>query len=76
MPPGRFVFTSTAFEDENGEPGIVILNTVTLEDLGGGRTRMTLHCRVLHASDAIKPALDGMEQGWSQSLERLDALFR
>ena len=72
-PPDRFVFTSTAFWEEDGTPGIENYNTVTFEDLGG-KTRMTLRCQVLRASPAIKPALDGMEQGWNQSLDRLGDL--
>lgn len=73
--PERFVFTSSAFEDENGDPQIVNLNTVTLEDIGGGRTRMTVLSQVMHASEMIKAGpLQGMEQGWSESLDRLSDL--
>lgn len=72
-PPDRFVFTSTAFWEEDGTPGIENYNTVTFEDLDG-RTRMTLRCQVLRASPAIKPALDGMDQGWNESFDRLGDL--
>jgi len=72
-PPDRFVFTSTAFWEEDGTPGIENYNTVTFEDLGG-KTRMVLRCQVMRASPAIKPALDGMELGWNQSFNRLGNL--
>ena len=73
LPPERFVFTSTAFWEEDGTPGIENHNTVTFEDLGG-KTRMTLRCRVLRASPAVQPALDGMDLGWNQSFDRLGDL--
>jgi uncharacterized protein YndB with AHSA1/START domain len=73
-PPDRLVFTSTAFEDANGEPQLENLNTITFEDLGG-KTRVTVHVAVLRASPAMEAGpLAGMEQGWNQSLNRLGDL--
>jgi uncharacterized protein YndB with AHSA1/START domain len=69
-PPRRLVFTSTAFEDGLGGAKLENLNTVTFEEVGG-KTRVTLHVVVLRASPDMVPALDGMEEGWSGSLERL-----
>ena len=69
-PPHRIVFTATAHADENGEPFITNLNTVTFEEMDG-KTKMTLHVSVLQTGPGSEEPLEGMEQGWSESLERL-----
>lgn len=69
--PERIVFTSAAL-DEKGEPLFEILNTVTFAEQDG-RTRLTLHASVVKATAAAPRYLKGMEQGWSQSLDRLAA---
>jgi uncharacterized protein YndB with AHSA1/START domain len=73
MEPLRLVFISTAMVDEAGSPQLENLNTITFEE-HNGKTKLTLHVRVLKATAAAKQALDGMEQGWSQSLDRLAQL--
>ena len=72
-PPSRLVFTSTAFEDANGEPGLENLNTVTFSE-EGNKTVMTLHVVVLRANERAAEGLAGMEQGWNQTLDRLGDL--
>ncbi len=72
-PPDRFIFTSTAFREEDGTPGIENYNIVTFEDVAG-QTRVTLRCQVMRASDAARPAIEGMDAGWNQSLDRLGDL--
>jgi uncharacterized protein YndB with AHSA1/START domain len=69
--PECLVFISTAYQDDGGEPGLKVLNTVTFAD-ENGKTRMTLHAAVLRAVPEMAAALAGMEQGWSESLERLN----
>ncbi len=71
--PERLVFTSTALLDESGNPQLENLNTVTFEDYNG-KTKLTLHVRVMKATPAAAPALAGMELGWSMSLDRLAML--
>lgn len=73
--PGRLVFTSTALEDAEGQPQLETHNTITFEEYNG-KTRLTLHAKVVKAAPAAAGAIAGMEQGWSQSLGRLDALLR
>jgi uncharacterized protein YndB with AHSA1/START domain len=68
--PERLVFLSMAMPDAEGVPQLQVRNTVTFEDLGG-KTKLTLHARVLKATQQMAPALDGMTQGWSETLERL-----
>jgi uncharacterized protein YndB with AHSA1/START domain len=69
--PERLVFTSRAFEDEDGTYQLEVKNTVTLE-ADGGRTHLTLEAEVISATPAVKEALSGMEMGWSQSFEKFE----
>jgi len=67
--PERLVFTSSAL-DKNGEPLFEVLNKVTFTE-EGGKTKLTVHARVSKLRDEAAPHLAGMEQGWSESLDRL-----
>ena len=69
--PDGFVQT---FEFE-GAPGHVSLDRLTLEDLGGGRTRAHIHSvhQSVEARDAMVAA--GMETGLNEGFARLDALL-
>ncbi len=68
--PEKLVITSKAFEDEDGNAPLVVLNTVTFEEHEGG-TKLTLKAEVVKAAPEMAGALAGMEQGWSESLEKL-----
>ena len=70
-PPDRLSFTSSAFEDENGIPQLETMNTVTLVERNG-KTEMTVHVVVLKATEAVNPALAGMEVGWNQTLNNFE----
>jgi uncharacterized protein YndB with AHSA1/START domain len=78
VPPERLVFTATAFHDAQGNPAFENLNTVIFEDLNG-KTKFTLTVYVRHLEKTVSPqvvaALRGMNQGWSESLDRLEELF-
>ena len=67
--PERLVFTNIAV-DEKDQPIIDGLTTVTFAE-EGGKTKITVRTR----GKAVKPVavqyLQGMEMGWSQSLEKL-----
>jgi uncharacterized protein YndB with AHSA1/START domain len=69
--PERLVFSSAAL-DSNGEPLFEALNTVTFAE-EGGKTRLTVHASVSKVKGDAAQHLAGMEQGWSMSLDRLDA---
>jgi uncharacterized protein YndB with AHSA1/START domain/DNA-binding transcriptional ArsR family regulator len=71
LPPERLVFTSTALFDEHGVPQIENLQTITFTALPNGQTQVTVHIEVLKESSANAAALAGMEQGWSESLDKL-----
>lgn len=73
VPPARLVYTSRAYFEGSPEPQIEVLNTVVFTE-SAGQTTMVLTVKVLHASGIALPALSGMEEGWSQSLQKLGAL--
>ncbi len=70
--PERLVFTSSALEDEKGNPQLVVLTTVTFAEVNG-KTKLTLQADVVKSTPAAAGALAGMEQGWRESLGRLAA---
>jgi uncharacterized protein YndB with AHSA1/START domain len=62
----RLVFTyNTQYADGMVDPETLV--TVTLEDIGGGRTRLTLR----HERFWSEPARVGHTGGWTGALERL-----
>ncbi len=67
--PERLVFTSSAL-DVAGQPLFEVLTTVTFAE-EGGKTTQTLRARVTKKTEGADTYLDGMEAGWTQSLERL-----
>src|SRR2546426_438769 len=68
--PERLVFTTSAFENEEGHPGLEVLNTVTFAE-HNGKTKLTLQAVVVQSTPEAAAALDGMEEGWRQSLDKL-----
>lgn len=67
-------FAVQTFEFE-GAPDLVAIETMTFEDLGGGRTRLVGHSTypsVGGARDAM--VASGMDRGLTEGYERLDAL--
>jgi uncharacterized protein YndB with AHSA1/START domain len=67
----RLVFTSSALEDEKGNPQLEALNTVMFVGQGN-KTKLTLQAYVMKATPAAEGALAGMEEGWNQGLDRLE----
>jgi len=70
-PPERVVQT---FEWD-GMPGHVALETMTLEDLGDGRTRLVTTSLFMTAEDRDGMLQSGMEGGLNQSYEALDRVL-
>lgn len=69
VPPERLVFTNIV-TDKDGKRLLEGLTTVGFADLAG-KTELTLHTRMSGLVPYADRMLDGMEPGWSQSLERL-----
>ena len=67
--PSRLVFISTAFDG-----ALEVLNTVTFAE-ENGKTRITMKATVLKAAPEVMEALSGMEAGWTQSFEKLEAML-
>jgi uncharacterized protein YndB with AHSA1/START domain len=72
--PERLVFLTNAMPDETGRPQLEVHNTVTFEEYSG-KTRLTLQALIIKSTPAVAGPIAGMEQGWSQSLEKLFALL-
>ncbi len=68
-PPERLVFTNVAVDGE-GNPILDGLTTVTFAE-EGGKTKLTLETRGAALVPYAAAYLNGMEAGWTQSLERL-----
>jgi uncharacterized protein YndB with AHSA1/START domain len=66
----RLVFTNIA-TDAAGTPVLDGLTTVTFAETGG-KTKMTVTTGATALTDIACAYLEGMEIGWTQSLERLD----
>jgi uncharacterized protein YndB with AHSA1/START domain len=73
VPPERLVFTNIAV-DAADKPIIEGLTTVTLTERGG-KTMMTLHTRGRAVVDYAVGYLQGMEMGWSGSIDKLESLL-
>lgn len=59
----------------DGWPGHVSLESVTFEDLGGGRTRIVNHSAYQSVEDRDGMVESGMERGVNEGYERLDELL-
>lgn len=68
LPPERIVFTH-AWQDGAGNAEHETVVTITLKDLGDGRTQLTFH-QAFFLSEASR---DGHKTGWVESLDNLEA---
>jgi uncharacterized protein YndB with AHSA1/START domain len=71
VPAERLVFTNIA-TDAAGQPILEGLTTVTFAAMNG-KTKMTVTTGATALAGYARAYLEGMEMGWTQSLERLDA---
>jgi uncharacterized protein YndB with AHSA1/START domain len=71
VPPERIVWT---FEWE-GMPGHISVDTLTLNDIGGGRTKLTAHSFFDSVEDRDGMLQSGMEEGASETYDRLAELL-
>lgn len=70
VPNEKLVFTSEPL-DRTGIPMFSVLNIVTFIP-DANRTRLTVKAHVSDITPMALPYLDGMDQGWAESLERLE----
>jgi uncharacterized protein YndB with AHSA1/START domain len=71
VPPTKIVQT---FEWD-GMPGHASLETMTLEDMGDGRTKLTVHSIFMLVEDFQGMMKSGMETGMNQSYDALDRIL-
>jgi uncharacterized protein YndB with AHSA1/START domain len=74
VPPERLVFTNIAL-DAAGRHLLEGVTTVTFVE-EGGRTKMTLRTRATAVVDYAAAYLQGMEAGWTQSIDKLESRLR
>jgi uncharacterized protein YndB with AHSA1/START domain len=72
-PPERLVFTNIAL-DAAGNTIIDGFTTVTFVE-AAGKTTLTLHTRGKAMVDYAAAYLQGMEMGWTMSIDKLEALL-
>ena len=66
----KLVFTSAALDD-NGARLFDIFNTITFRE-EDGKTKLTLHFRILNVKADGQKKIAGMEIGWNMSLDKLN----
>lgn len=71
--PEKLIFVSIV-DDADGVLLFEVLNTVTFAE-HARKTTVTVDARVTKARPQAADALDGMEEGWSQTLDRLKDLI-
>ena len=71
--PERIVFTSQA-EDKDGNALLKGVNTITFSE-ANGKTTLTLISRATALVPMAVPMIEGMQAGWTQSIEKLEALL-
>jgi uncharacterized protein YndB with AHSA1/START domain len=68
--PEKLIFTSAAL-DKNGKRLFEILNTIVFTEEGNA-TKLTISAVVSNITPEAAPYLAGMEEGWKQSIDRLE----
>ena len=72
--PDMLSFVLHGFPGEDGSWGIEHLTTMHFTDAPGG-THMRMTTEVLQISEALKPAIAGAHEGWSQSFDKMAELL-
>jgi uncharacterized protein YndB with AHSA1/START domain len=72
IPPERLVFMAEA-RDHDGNVLLESLTTVSFEEQAG-KTKLTVHAHAVGLAPIAPQMLAGMDAGWTQSIERLQAL--
>lgn len=74
IPQQKISFTTSAFANAQGVDTLKGYNEIKFEDYGKGKTRITIYASIVEATPELQPALDGMHEGWSQSIDKLAEL--
>ncbi|MFN8286685.1 MAG: SRPBCC domain-containing protein [Chitinophagales bacterium] len=74
VPERKLIYTTSAFADANGSDTLKGYNEITFEDYGKGKTKLTIYASIVKATPELQAAMDGMYEGWSQSIDKLSEL--
>ena len=76
-PTDKLVYTSGALEDRRGSQTMIEAKTTVTFDEIGKKTKLTVHIVVTRLSDSPKAAfaVQGMEAGWNQQLDKLGEML-
>lgn len=72
--PNRYVFSSTALDDTRN-PVLEVLQTVSLVERNG-KTDVTISAKVQNVTPTALQYVAGMNEGWNQSLDRLNDVLK
>ena len=70
---GRIVTRNWAGMDAQGKPGFETVQTYIFVS-EGDKTRLTVKAEVIWMEPHMAPAIAGMEPGWNQTLDKLEAV--
>lgn len=73
-PNEKIIYTTSAFADAEGNDTLKGYNEIKFEDFGKGRTKLTIYASIVKATPELQAAMDGMYEGWSQSIDKLEEL--
>ena len=76
VPFTKLVFTTTAFEDHEGNELLEYLHTVSFEEINKKITRVTMEAEIMRFVPEVNCVMDGIKEGWLQSFEKLEKLLR
>lgn len=74
VPSERIVFSNQAFKNAAGEPQLETLNTITFSE-ANGKTKLTVRAVVTKAGPGVAVSLASMNEGWNESLDRLETVI-
>ena len=69
--PEKLVFSFKAFVNQDGIAMLEGVNSITFEE-EHGNTKLTVHAAITKAAPGMEMALAGMNQGWSESLDKME----
>ena len=75
IPNAKLVFTTIAFEDENGNGPLEYLNTATFVK-GKDATMVVVKAEIRKSVQNMECLMDGIKEGWKQSLDKLELLLQ
>jgi uncharacterized protein YndB with AHSA1/START domain len=71
----KLVFTTTAFEDENGNSPLEYVNTVSFRE-DNDQTLILFKAKIMKSVAGIECLTDGIKEGWKQSLDKLELFIQ